>query len=124
MDPAVLHPDDSKEFPTEERCHILESSNTEGDEALSIARARVPVGVTTMWHAVDGADERYLIVKGTGRVSIGDESARLCDDVGPGDIVLIPSGTPQRIANTGECCLEFYALCTPRFREEMYRSLE
>ena len=44
--------------------------------------------------------------------------------VGPGDRVLIAAGIAQRIANTGAEDLEFYCLCTPRFRAENYSDLE
>ena len=42
-------------------------------------------------------------------------------EVGPGDIVLIPAGTPQRIRNPGDEDLVFYCICTPRFDESDYR---
>ena len=44
--------------------------------------------------------------------------------VAVGDRVLIPAGVPQRITNTGDTDLEFYCLCTPRFRPEAYVDLE
>ncbi len=109
------------EFATDERCFIVEVANDSGDENLSIARARVEPGVTTAWHSLDGIEERYLIVEGSGRVDVGDS---LEVDVGPGDVVRIPAGTAQSITNTGGGDLVFYALCTPRFRQARYRSLE
>jgi mannose-6-phosphate isomerase-like protein (cupin superfamily) len=41
--------------------------------------------------------------------------------VSAGDVVIIPPGARQRIANTGPADLRFLALCTPRFRPENYR---
>ena len=125
MEPQVHRPDRSGELLTPERCFILEASNSPADEGLSVARARVPVGVTTVLHSVDGADERYLIVEGRGHVVVGAPGGGAIEsDVSEGDVVVIPSGAPQRIANTGETDLVFYALCTPRFRPEMYRVVE
>lgn len=109
------------EFATDERCFIVEIANDDGDENLSVARARVEPGVTTAWHSLDGIEERYLIVEGSGRVEIGDD---LEVNVGPGDVVRIPAGMAQRITNSGSGDLVFYALCTPRFRQACYRSLE
>ena len=60
------------EFLTAERCFILETYNTSNDETLSIARARVPPGVTTALHAVEGTTERYIIAEGRGRVEVGE----------------------------------------------------
>ncbi len=112
---------DAAEFATDERCFIVELGNDEGDRDLSVARARVESGVTTAWHRLDGIDERYLIVEGSGRVEIGDDPAA---DVGPGDLVRIPAGRAQRITNIGDGDLVFYALCTPRFRQVSYHNLE
>jgi mannose-6-phosphate isomerase-like protein (cupin superfamily) len=110
-----------KEFSTPERCYIIETYNSPADESLSIARARVPPGVTTAWHHVEGTIERYVIAEGCGRVEIGDFPA---SDVGPGDVVIIPAGVRQRITNVGDHDLIFYCVCTPRFRQQNYRTLE
>ena len=109
------------EFLTAERCFILETYNTSNDETLSIARARVPPGVTTALHAVEGTTERYIIAEGRGRVEVGEMPSA---EVGPGDVVVIPPGTQQRIRNLGSTDLIFYCVCTPRFRGENYRALE
>lgn len=121
MKARVIRPDAAGEYMTDERCAILELSNSRDDEALSIARARVAAGVTTAWHSVAGTAERYVILEGEGRVEVAGIDAT---DVGPGDVVLIPPDVPQRIANTGDSDLVFYALCTPRFRPGNYRHLE
>ena len=121
MKARVIRPDASGEYMTGERCAILELSNSDDDETLSIARARVAAGVTTAWHRVEGTAERYVILEGEGRVEVAGIEATV---VGPGDVVLIPPDAPQRIANTGEVDLVFYALCTPRFRQQNYRHLE
>jgi len=118
---AVRKQELSKEFLTPERCHILETYNTATDESLSIARARVEPGITTAWHVLEHTIERYIIAEGRGRVEIGD---LLAADVGPGDVLVILPGTRQRIANTGTTDLIFYCVCTPRFQQSNYRSLE
>lgn len=45
-------------------------------------------------------------------------------DVRPGDVVLIPRDTPQRISNTGDHDLVFLCLCTPPFTPDCYEGLE
>jgi mannose-6-phosphate isomerase-like protein (cupin superfamily) len=110
-----------KEFYFEEGCFITELSNTPDDPAVSIARARVPRGVTTRWHRVKGTVERYVILEGRGRAEVGDRPAR---EVGPGDVVFIPSSCRQRIANIGDKDLVFLAICTPRFTRQDYEGLE
>ena len=109
--------DASAEFYTDERCHIIELSNTPDDPDVSIARARVEPGVTTRWHRLAATTERYVMIEGRGRVEIGDLAPQ---EVGPGDVVIIPPGVRQRIANIGDGDLVFLAICTPRFRPESY----
>jgi mannose-6-phosphate isomerase-like protein (cupin superfamily) len=121
MKSQIVHPDPSSEFYTPERCFIVESWNRPDDEGLSIARARVEVGVTTAWHAVLGTIERYLIVTGGGTVEVDDLPPTA---VGPGDVVVIPPGKRQRVTNTGDTDLVFYAICTPRFQQSAYQALE
>lgn len=102
----------------DEGCFILELSNTPEDPAVSIARARVPRGVTTRWHRVKGAAERYLILEGRGRAEVDEFPPR---EVGPGDVVFIPPSARQRIANIGDTDLIFLAICTPRFVPQAYQ---
>ncbi len=108
------------EFYTHEGCHIVEISNSPDDPLLSIARARVAPGATTRWHALRGIAERYVILAGSGRVEVGELPAQA---VGVGDVVLIPPGCRQRIANTGSVDLLFLAICTPRFTLSAYQDL-
>jgi mannose-6-phosphate isomerase-like protein (cupin superfamily) len=117
MQAEIRRADFSKEFPTHENCFILEVSNDAGDPDISIARARVRPGVTTAWHRLDGIVERYIIVRGTGRVEIGDLPPTI---VTADDVVWIPANVPQRITNLGEEDLVFFCVCTPRFVQNAY----
>ena len=121
MDEAIGRFDPGAERYTPERCHIVELSNSPADPEVSIARARVEPGVTTRWHRVLGTAERYVILEGRGRVEVGDLPPQ---EVGAGDVVLIPPSCRQRIANAGPGDLIFLAICTPRFRPEAYEDVE
>ncbi|HEY3160131.1 MAG TPA: cupin domain-containing protein [Vicinamibacterales bacterium] len=119
MNAEIRRADAAAEYLTDERCFILEIANDASDPNLSIARARVPRGITTEWHRVSGIDERYAIVSGVGRVEIGDLPPAV---VTAGDVVRIPAGTPQRITNIGDDDLVFLCLCTPRFVQGAYQA--
>lgn len=110
-----------EEYYTSERCYITELSNSPDDPELSVARARVEPGVTTEWHRLHGTTERYVILEGRGRVEVGNLPPQ---EVRSGDVVLIPPETPQRITNLGSEDLIFLALCTPRFRREVYEEID
>lgn len=117
MKAEVKRVKDVQEVKTAEVCLILEIANDEGDEAVSIARARVAPGTTTKYHRVKNTAERYIIVSGAGRVEVEGLDPT---DVGAGDVVRIPSDALQRITNTGKDDLIFYCVCSPRFRYENY----
>ncbi len=113
--------DDAQEYWFEEGCFITEVANDKGDEYLSIAMARVKPHTSTKYHMLEGVSERYVILSGSGIAEIGDE---IHDEVRQGDIVRIPSNTPQRIINTGDTDLVFYVICAPPFTKSCYVSLE
>jgi mannose-6-phosphate isomerase-like protein (cupin superfamily) len=112
---------DTREVKTPEGCFILEVANDSGDEAVSIARARVEPGVTTKWHRVRGISERYVIFSGAGRVEVQGLDPT---PVKEGDVVRIPPYALQRITNTGSKDLVFYCVCSPRFRYENYEEVK
>jgi mannose-6-phosphate isomerase-like protein (cupin superfamily) len=109
------------ELYTAEGCFINELSNSEADPEASIARARIPPGITTRWHRLAGITERYVLLSGVGKMEVGNLRAQT---VAPGDVVLIPPGCPQRITNVGYEDLIFLAICTPRFRDEAYEDID
>tara|TARA_B110000858_G_scaffold196741_1_gene256284 strand:+ start:351 stop:710 length:360 start_codon:yes stop_codon:yes gene_type:complete len=110
--------DSNDEYYFEEGCHIIETSNSPDDEDVSIAQARVEKGQQTKWHYLENTTERYVILSGCGSVEVG--TAPACD-VTPGDVIIVPANTRQRIKNTGADDLLFLAICSPRFQQENYR---
>ena len=121
MKEAFRRFDATSEFYTPEKCYIIELSNTPADPDVSIARARVEPGITTRWHRVVDTAERYVILEGKGLVEVGTLAPQ---EVGPGDVVLIPPSCAQRISNVGSNDLIFLAICSPRFRLEAYEDIE
>ena len=110
-----------QEYYFKEGCFINELSNTPGDPAVSIARARLEPGNITRWHFLRETVERYVIVAGSGLVETGDLPAIQVSAV---DVVLIPPGVRQRIGNAGEDELVFLAICSPRFQQDNYVDCE
>ncbi|MCW3995157.1 MAG: cupin domain-containing protein [Candidatus Bathyarchaeota archaeon] len=115
MKPKIIKNNTLHDYLTPERCYIVENY---GDNNISIARATVKPGVTTIPHHLEGTQEIYLITSGQGKVSIGEIEPT---DVTVGDVVVIPPQTSQKIENTGSTDLVFYCICTPRFTPECYR---
>ncbi len=114
MNPKIVKGSSPNEYLTPEHCYIAE--NYSGKD-VSVARATVKPGVTTLAHHLVGVQEIYLITNGQGRVNIGDLEPT---DVTPGDVVIIPPETSQKATNTGKTDLVFYCICTPRFTQACY----
>jgi mannose-6-phosphate isomerase-like protein (cupin superfamily) len=121
MKSKIIKQNAADEFYTTEKCFIIDASNSDDDKFMSIACARVEPGITTRWHYLEGVDERYLIISGSGKVEVGDLEPEI---VKTGDIVLIPAGIRQRITNIADNDLIFYCVCTPRFTHDCYRDVE
>ena len=110
---------EEEEYFFKEGCHILEVMNHHSAPNLSIARARVAPGVTTVLHALEGT-EVYYILSGQGDAQIGLETFSVL----PHQALYIAPGIPQKITNTGEEDLVFLAICTPRFTNDAYTEIE
>lgn len=108
------------EILTRERCYITELLNDEQVPQVSLARCRVPPGVTTELHSLAVA-EWYVVHSGRGRMTVGDAAPF---DVGPGDSVAIPAHAAQCIENSGAEDLIFQCICVPRFEPGCYSPLE
>ena len=118
LKPKIIKADSLTEQQTYERCAIVENYSS---KKVSVARARVKPGTTTVAHHLSGVEEIYLIASGHGKVAVeGLEPA----DVVEGDVVVIPQGVSQRITNTGKSDLVFYCICTPRFTPKCYHDEE
>lgn len=121
VDAGLFRRREEDEYWFDEGCYILELLNDPADPAVSVVRARVAPGQTTRWHRLRDTVERYLVQEGRGEVGLGDAPVHR---VGPGDVVLIPPMTPQRIHNPGPGDLVFLAICSPRFTPACYEDLE
>ena len=108
------------EVLTRERCFIAELLNDAATPEVSVARCRVPHGVTTERHSL-GVLEIYVIESGCGVLRLGDQPGR---NVGPGDSIRIPPGTPQQVTALGDADLVFLCICQPRFTPGCYAPLE
>jgi len=109
-----------EEVWTVERCYISELLNSAGQPEVSLARTRVEPGITTQLHQLS-VSEWYVIESGQGLMRVGDETPI---QVGPGDVVTVPKHIPQQITNSGHEDLLFLCICTPKFSQECYTSLE
>ena len=100
---------------------------------------RSPMAAAYLRHVVSGSPGRRAVeVESSGTLGIegapaSDEAIVAMEEIGvdlepvdvcEGDVVRIPVDAVQRISNTGENDLVFYAVCSPPFKTGCYVSLE
>lgn len=85
-----------------------------GPGRQSLAEATVRPGTATARHRHEQAEEIYHITCGQGLLTIGEHDL----EVGAGDTIRIPAGTPHSIANTGTGPLKILCCCTPPYRHQ------
>ncbi len=107
---------DCREIVAGDRTRLRELLHPDRDPAeirYSLACAWLAPGARSRAHKLK-TSEVYYLVRGTGVMHIGDESAK----VEPGDAVYIPSGSVQWLANRGKEEIEFLCIVDPAWRPE------
>jgi mannose-6-phosphate isomerase-like protein (cupin superfamily) len=92
------------------RSRVLLQEGDVAQAALAVTWVDVEPGAGQDPHAHE-PQQVYVIVRGTGRMLVGDEER----DVGAGDLVFIASGARHGIANTGDETLTYVSAATPAF---------
>ncbi|MDE4908050.1 cupin domain-containing protein [Methanogenium marinum] len=94
---------------------ILHPSHFSGAVAcrFSLAHAYLEPGEVSHPHRLVESCEVYYILSGIGVMHIGDEA----EEVHAGQVVYIPAGAVQYIANAGASRLEFLAIVDPMWAE-------
>lgn len=80
----------------------------DGDTALTVTWVAVEPGAAQPMHS-HPQEQVYVIVEGTGRVTVGEETA----DVEAGTLVHIPGDAPHAVRNTGTGVLNYVSAATP-----------
>jgi mannose-6-phosphate isomerase-like protein (cupin superfamily) len=107
---------DCAEIAAGDRTRLRELLHPDRDAAgirYSLAVAWLAPGARSRAHKLK-TSEAYYLVRGTGVMHIGDESA----DIGPGDAVYIPPGSVQWLENNGKEEIEFLCIVDPAWRPE------
>ncbi len=108
------------EYYFKEGCFIEEWLNNSDNEDVSIARVRVEANSATRKHKLLNTKERYVILSGSGIVTVGDKTWK----VKVKDVVSIKPGQMQNIENQNSYDLIFLAICSPRFEEKNYKECD
>jgi mannose-6-phosphate isomerase-like protein (cupin superfamily) len=85
-----------------------------GNRLQSLAEATIDAGSRTQLHRHALTEELYHVTAGTGLMTLGDATL----EVGAGDTVLIPPGTPHCIEATGTEPLRILCCCSPPYSHD------
>jgi mannose-6-phosphate isomerase-like protein (cupin superfamily) len=107
------------ESPRHERggqvSHLLLAEGQFGSHNLAVTWVEGAPGSQQPVHAHADNEQAYVIVRGVGRMILGDQE----HEVGPGSLVFIPPGTPHAIRNDGDEQLVYVSATSPPFPAEV-----
>ncbi|HEU4705606.1 MAG TPA: cupin domain-containing protein [Solirubrobacterales bacterium] len=79
------------------RAHVLMDAGELGSRNLSVTWVVVPAGTGQTLHSSGEAEQAYVVVRGRGTMSVAGDT----QEVGEGDLILVPPATEHSIGNDG-----------------------
>jgi mannose-6-phosphate isomerase-like protein (cupin superfamily) len=90
------------EAPVEEwhrlRYRVLMDAGEMGARNISVTWLEIPAGAKQTLRSEGEAEQVYVVVRGSGTMSVAGDTQQ----VGEGDLILVPPATDHSIANDGE----------------------
>lgn len=80
------------------RYHALMDAGQLGARNMSVTWLEIPAGTEQTLRSDEGGEQVYVVVRGAGSMSVVGDT----QDVGEGDLILVPPATDHSIANDGE----------------------
>jgi mannose-6-phosphate isomerase-like protein (cupin superfamily) len=101
------------EAPVEEwhrlRYRVLMDAGEMGARNISVTWLEIPCGASQTLRSDEGAEQVYVVVRGSGTMSVAGDT----QEVGEGDLILVPPATDHSIANEGESPLTCVSAQSP-----------
>jgi mannose-6-phosphate isomerase-like protein (cupin superfamily) len=101
------------EAPVEEwhrlSAHLLMDAGELGARHLSVSWLTLPSGAEQTLHSDEQSEQAYVVVRGRGSMSVAGDT----QEVGEGDLILVPPATEHSISNAGEDELACISIQSP-----------
>jgi len=101
------------EAPVEEwhrlRAHVLMDAGEMGSRNMSVTWLEVPAGSEQSLRSHEEAEQAYVVVRGAGAMSVAGDT----QEVGEGDLILVPPATDHSISNDGDDTLACVSVQSP-----------
>jgi mannose-6-phosphate isomerase-like protein (cupin superfamily) len=102
-----------EDAPVEEwhrlRTHVLMDAGELGSRNLSVTWLVVPTGAKQTLRSDAESEQAYVVVRGSGSMSVAGDTQQ----VGEGDLILVPPATEHSISNDGEADLACVSIQSP-----------
>jgi len=102
-----------EDAPVEEwhrlRTHVLMDAGELGSRHLSVTWLSLPSGAEQTLSSQQESEQAYVVVRGAGTMSVAGDTQQ----VGEGDLILVPPATEHSVANNGEAELSVVSIQSP-----------
>ncbi len=102
-----------EDAPVEEwhrlRTHVLMDAGELGSRNLSVTWLSLPAGTEQTLGSHQEAEQAYVVVRGAGTMSVAGDTQQ----VGEGDLILVPPATEHSVANDSEADFSFVSIQSP-----------
>lgn len=79
------------------RAHVLMDAGELGSRNLSVTWVALPAGAEQTMHTDEGSEQAYVVVRGSGSMSVAGD----LQQIGEGDLILVPPATEHSVRNDG-----------------------
>ncbi len=91
------------------RAHVLMDAGELGSRNLSVTWLSLSAGTEQALGSHEEAEQAYVVVRGAGTMSVAGDTQQ----VGEGDLILVPPATEHSVANNGEAELSCVSIQSP-----------
>lgn len=91
------------------RTHVLMDAGELGSRNLSVTWLTLPAGAKQTLRSHEQSEQAYVIVRGAGSMSVAGDTQQ----VGEGDLIMVPPATEHSLANDGDAELSCVSIQSP-----------
>ncbi|HEX3238971.1 MAG TPA: cupin domain-containing protein [Solirubrobacterales bacterium] len=89
--------------------HVLMDAGELGSRNLSVTWLTLPAGASQTLRSQEEAEQAYVVVRGSGSMSVAGDT----QEVGEGDLILVPPATEHSLSNVGDAELACVSIQSP-----------
>jgi mannose-6-phosphate isomerase-like protein (cupin superfamily) len=91
------------------RAHVLMDAGELGSRNLSVTWLTLPAGGSQTLRSQEESEQAYVVVRGSGSMSVAGDTQQ----VGEGDLILVPPATEHSLSSAGDAELACVSIQSP-----------